>query len=163
MAKHGKTSVDAKALTTTKHMRRRKKISKGRKSEARGPSTSSFGQSSHNKTFIHPIGNTTFEPCNVHSNIMPCIKRIFPEAVKTFKTAPQHLKDVWFNEFKKRHEWDPNDEGTVRLIFEKKATRLLADALCEVRTNLASGDAVPGWISDPVFARVCMCLSACLC
>nr|GMD78152.1 uncharacterized protein LOC109173336 isoform X2 [Ipomoea batatas] len=132
MAKHGKTSVDAKALTTTKHMRRRKKISKnrkaaqripkGRKSEARGkgialpqsedlilqppsvaifedhmqirmiptppnlvrrelhdtdsertistgpstsnthmagPSTSSSGQSSHNKTFIHPIGNTT--------------------------------------------------------------------------------------------------------
>nr|GMD00032.1 putative transposase En/Spm [Ipomoea batatas] len=84
---------------------------------------------------------------------MPCIKRIFPEAVKTFKTAPQHLKDVWFNEFKKRHEWDPNDEGTVRLIFEKKAARLLADALCEVRTNLASGDAVPGWISDPVLAQ----------
>nr|GMC51169.1 putative transposase En/Spm [Ipomoea batatas] len=60
-----------------------------------------------------------------------------PRAVKTFKTAPQHLKDVWFNEFKKRHEWDPNDEGTVRLIFEKKATRLLADALCEEAvTNL---------------------------
>nr|GMD01736.1 uncharacterized protein LOC109173558 [Ipomoea batatas]GMD22535.1 uncharacterized protein LOC109173558 [Ipomoea batatas]GME01358.1 uncharacterized protein LOC109173558 [Ipomoea batatas]GME05221.1 uncharacterized protein LOC109173558 [Ipomoea batatas] len=28
MAKHGKTSVDAKAPTTSKHMRRRKKISK---------------------------------------------------------------------------------------------------------------------------------------
>nr|GMC68257.1 putative transposase En/Spm [Ipomoea batatas] len=67
------------------------------------PSTSSSGQSSHNKTFIHPIDNTIFEPCSVHRNIMPCIKRIFPEAIKTFKTAPQHLKDVWFNEFKVKH------------------------------------------------------------
>ncbi|XP_019178121.1 PREDICTED: uncharacterized protein LOC109173336 isoform X2 [Ipomoea nil] len=120
---------------------------------AGGPSRSSSELSSRNKTFIHPIGNTTFEPSSVHTNIMPCINRIFPEAVNTFKTAPQHLKDVWFNEFKKRHEWDPNDEDTVRMIFEKKAAKLLADALSDVRTRLASGNGVPGWISDPVLAQ----------
>ncbi|XP_019178342.1 PREDICTED: uncharacterized protein LOC109173558 [Ipomoea nil] len=113
---------------------------------AGGPSTSSSELSSRNKTFIHLISNTTFEPSSVHTNIMPCIKRIFPEAVKTFKTAPQHLKDVWFNEFKKRHEWDPNDEDTVRMIFEKRDAKLLADALSDVRTRLASGNGVPGWI-----------------
>ncbi|XP_019154508.1 PREDICTED: uncharacterized protein LOC109151056 isoform X2 [Ipomoea nil] len=217
MAKHGKASVDAKALTKTKNMRRRKKISKKNKSlkssmqgrncevrdlehqdsehdstlisqhnnkrkgkrtalpqsqdlllqspsaailevledlhRAEGPSTSSSELNSHNKTFIQPIGNTTFEPCSVHTDIMPCVKRIFPEAVKTFKTAPQHLKDAWFNEFKKRHEWDPNDEDTVRMIFEKRAAKLLADALSDVRTRLALGSGVPGWISDHVLAQ----------
>nr|GMC71445.1 putative transposase En/Spm [Ipomoea batatas] len=74
------------------------------------------------------------------------------EPIRSFKYAPQHLKDVWFNEFKKKHRWDPSEEDTVRLIFQKKGAKLLSDHLREARKGFAKNRAKPDWISDDVMA-----------
>nr|GMC91098.1 putative transposase En/Spm [Ipomoea batatas] len=97
-------------------------------------------------TFIRTVGGTGTPPyhtlytTNVH------------EPIRSFKYAPQHLKDVWFNEFKKKHRWDPSEEDTVRRIFQKKGAKLLSDHLREARKGFAKNRAKPYWISDDVMA-----------
>nr|GMC71506.1 putative transposase En/Spm [Ipomoea batatas] len=59
---------------------------------------------------------------------------MFTEPIKSFKYAPQHLKDVWFNEFR------------------KKGAKLLSDHLREAHEGLAKHRAKPDWISDDVMA-----------
>nr|GLL35666.1 uncharacterized protein LOC109190339 [Ipomoea trifida] len=53
------------------------------------------------RIFIRPNGIKAFEPFNAHWNIIESITWYFPEAVKTYNSAPQSMKDIWFNEFKK--------------------------------------------------------------
>nr|GLL42256.1 uncharacterized protein LOC109185045 [Ipomoea trifida] len=97
-------------------------------------------------------GPSLFEPHKAHRHIILCIQRMFTEPIRSFKYAPQHLKDVWFNEFKKKHRWDPSEEDTVRRIFQKKGAKLLLDHLREAREGFAKNRAKPDWISDDVMA-----------
>nr|GMD91145.1 putative transposase En/Spm [Ipomoea batatas] len=53
---------------------------------------------------IHPIGNKSFEPCLANREVIECVTKIFPDAIKSYSDAPQHMKDVWFNEFKVRKQ-----------------------------------------------------------
>nr|GMD05931.1 putative transposase En/Spm [Ipomoea batatas] len=85
-------------------------------------------------TFIRTVGGTAFEPHKAHRHIILCIQRMFTEPIRSFKYAPQHLKDVWFNEFK------------------KKGAKLLSDHLREAREGFAKNRAKPDWISDDVMA-----------
>ncbi|XP_056170473.1 uncharacterized protein LOC115666878 [Syzygium oleosum] len=39
----------------------------------------------------------------------------------SFSNAPQELKDLWWNEFKRKFRWDETKEYEVRRIFKKKA------------------------------------------
>nr|GMD82275.1 putative transposase En/Spm [Ipomoea batatas] len=90
-------------------------------------------------------------PNDPHRRIIECIQKAYPQAIKSFKAAPQYLKDVWFNEFKKDYRWDPLDENIVRRIFEKKGAKLLTDHLREVRVRLADKSKTkPHWIADDV-------------
>nr|GLL44967.1 putative transposase En/Spm [Ipomoea trifida] len=92
-----------------------------------------------------------FEPHSAHRRIIECIQKAYPQAIKSFKAAPQYLKDVWFNEFKKDYRWDPLEENTIRRIFEKKSAKLLTDHLREVRVRLADENKTkPHWIADDV-------------
>nr|GMD79713.1 putative transposase En/Spm [Ipomoea batatas] len=92
-----------------------------------------------------------FEPHSAHRRIIECIQKAYPQAIKSFKAAPQYLKDVWFNEFKKDYGWDPLEENTIRRIFEKKGAKLLTDHLREVRVRLADENKTkPHWIADDV-------------
>nr|GMD60622.1 putative transposase En/Spm [Ipomoea batatas] len=92
-----------------------------------------------------------FEPHSAHRRIIECIQKAYPQAIKSFKAAPQYLKDVWFNEFKKDYRWDPLEENTIRRIFEKKGAKLLTDHLREVRVRLADENKTkPHWIADDV-------------
>ncbi|XP_019190589.1 PREDICTED: uncharacterized protein LOC109185045 [Ipomoea nil] len=103
-------------------------------------------------TFIRTVGGAAFEPHTAHREIILCIQRMFTQPIKSFKYAPQHLKDVWFNEFRKKHRWDPLEEDTVRRIFQKKGAKLLSDHLREAREGLAKNRTKPNWISDDVMA-----------
>ncbi|XP_031091184.1 uncharacterized protein LOC115996154 [Ipomoea triloba] len=118
------------------------------------------------RTLIHPISEKAFEPHSAHRRIIECIQKAYPQAIKSFKAAPQYLKDVWFNEFKnalteclnrmlqlcmKDYKWDPLEENTIRRIFEKKGAKLLTDHLREVRVRLADENKTkPHWIADDV-------------
>nr|GMD35942.1 uncharacterized protein LOC109190933 [Ipomoea batatas] len=53
------------------------------------------------RIFIRPNGIKAFEPFDAHWKIIESITRYFPEGVKTYNSAPQSMKDIWFNEFKK--------------------------------------------------------------
>nr|GMC69038.1 putative transposase En/Spm [Ipomoea batatas] len=66
------------------------------------PSTPPSTIPNDRRTLIHPIGEKAFEPYSAHRGIIECIQKAYPWAIKSFKAAPQYLKDVWFNEFKVR-------------------------------------------------------------
>nr|GMC52940.1 putative transposase En/Spm [Ipomoea batatas] len=61
------------------------------------------------RIFIRPIGMKALEPYDGHRKITESITRYFPEAVKTFKGAPQSMKDIWFNEYKYQSLWDKEE------------------------------------------------------
>nr|GMD27149.1 putative transposase En/Spm [Ipomoea batatas] len=88
-------------------------------------------------TFIRTVGRVAFEPHTAHRHIILFIQRMFTQPIRSFKYAPQQLKDVWFNEFKKKHRWDPSEEDTVRCIFKKKGAKLLSDHLREAHEGFA--------------------------
>nr|GLL31419.1 hypothetical protein Itr_chr07CG09320 [Ipomoea trifida] len=95
------------------------------------PSTPPSTIPNDRRTLIHPISEKAFEPHSAHRRIIECIQKAYPQAIKSFKAAPQYLKDVWFNEFKKDYRWDPLEENTIRRIFEKRGAKLLIDHLRE--------------------------------
>nr|GMC49304.1 putative transposase En/Spm [Ipomoea batatas] len=105
------------------------------------------------RIFIRPIGMKALEPYDGHRKITESITRYFPEAVKTFKGAPQSMKDIWFNEYKKLCKWNPEDEAVIRKIYESIAARRLSDTLCQVRANLEKGKSRPKWMSNLVLAQ----------
>ncbi|XP_019170975.1 PREDICTED: dual specificity protein kinase shkD-like [Ipomoea nil] len=84
-----------------------------------------------NRPTIHPVGNNSFEPCKAHREIIDCVTKIFPDAIKSYSAAPRHMKDVWFNEFRKSYKWKPEDEEAIQRIFHSKAARRLSDTLYE--------------------------------
>nr|GMC99791.1 dual specificity protein kinase shkD-like [Ipomoea batatas] len=94
-----------------------------------------------NKPTIHPIGN--------NSEVIDCITKIFPDAIKSYSDAPRHMKDVWFNEFRKSYKWNPEDETVIQNIFHKKATKRLSDMLHQVRKQLAKDEGHPKWMTAP--------------
>nr|GMC86800.1 putative transposase En/Spm [Ipomoea batatas] len=87
------------------------------------------------RIFIRPIGMKALEPYDGHRKITESITRYFPEAVKTFKGAPQ------------------KDEAVIRKIYESIAARRLSDTLCQVRANLEKGKSRPKWMSNLVLAQ----------
>nr|GMD82187.1 putative transposase En/Spm [Ipomoea batatas] len=102
---------------------------------------------------VLPIGNKSFEPWGANRDVIECVTRIFPDAVKSYNDAPRHMKDVWFNEFRKLYKWNPEDEANIQNLFHKKAARRLSDTLSQVRKKLAKGDAQPNWMTDQVLAQ----------
>nr|GMC89600.1 putative transposase En/Spm [Ipomoea batatas] len=115
------------------------------------PSTPPSTIPNDRRTLIHPISEKAFEPHSAHRRIIECIQKAYPQAIKSFKAAPQYLKDVWFNEFKKDYRWDPLEENTIHRIFEKRGAKLLTDHLREVRVRLADKNKTkPHWIADDV-------------
>nr|GMD60210.1 putative transposase En/Spm [Ipomoea batatas] len=86
------------------------------------------------RIFIRPIGIKTLEPYDGHRKIIESITRYFPEAFKTFRSAPQN-------------------EATIRKIYEKSAAKRLSDTLSQVRANLRDGKSPPKWMSDAVLAQ----------
>nr|GMC86467.1 putative transposase En/Spm [Ipomoea batatas] len=60
--------------------------------------------SPRNRPTIHPIGNKSFEPCLANREVIECVTKIFPDAIKSYSDAPRHMKDVWFNEFRVRKQ-----------------------------------------------------------
>nr|GMD97876.1 putative transposase En/Spm [Ipomoea batatas] len=105
------------------------------------------------RIFIRPIGIKALEPYDGHRKIIESITRYFPEAFKTFRSAPQSMRDIWFNEYKKSCKWNPEDEATIRKIYEKSAAKRLSDTLSQVRANLREGKSPPKWMSDAVLAQ----------
>nr|GMC60927.1 putative transposase En/Spm [Ipomoea batatas] len=93
------------------------------------------------------------EPYDGHRKIIESITRYFPEAFKTFRSAPQSMRDIWFNEYKKSCKWNPEDEAIIRKIYEKSAAKRLSDTLSQVRANLREGKPPPKWMSDAVLAQ----------
>nr|GMC46813.1 putative transposase En/Spm [Ipomoea batatas] len=99
-----------------------------------------------------------FEPSYVPPSMIPNYHRtlIHPisekvQAIKSFKAAPQYLKDVWFNEFKKNYRWDQLEENIEHCIFEKRGAKLLIDHLREVCVGLADENKTkPHWIANDV-------------
>nr|GMD34223.1 putative transposase En/Spm [Ipomoea batatas] len=96
------------------------------------------------RIFIRPNGIKAFEPFDAHWKIIESITRYFPEAVKTYNSAPQ---------IKIACKWNPEDEAAIRHIYNKKAARRLSDTLGHVRSNLAKGKSPPQWMSSPVLAQ----------
>ncbi|XP_019193099.1 PREDICTED: uncharacterized protein LOC109187365 [Ipomoea nil] len=89
--------------------------------------------------FIRPIGMEALEPYDGHRKIIESITRYFPEAYKTFRSAPQSVKDIWFNEYKKFCKWNPEDEAVIRKIYDRNASKRLSDTLGLVRLKLKEG------------------------
>nr|GMC67113.1 putative transposase En/Spm [Ipomoea batatas] len=94
------------------------------------------------KTLIHPIDEKAFEPHSAHRENIECIQKAYSsQAIKSFKAAPQYLKDIWH----------PLEENIVRRIFTKKGAKLLTYHLREVRVGLADENKTkPHWIADDV-------------
>nr|GME13689.1 putative transposase En/Spm [Ipomoea batatas]GME13691.1 putative transposase En/Spm [Ipomoea batatas] len=106
-----------------------------------------------NRPIVRPIGNKSFELWRANRDVIEYVTKIFPNAMKSYKDAPRHMKDVWFNEFRKSYKWNLEDEATIQSLFHKKAARRLSDTLGQVRKSLGKGDAQPKWMTDQVLAQ----------
>nr|GMC62859.1 putative transposase En/Spm [Ipomoea batatas] len=106
-----------------------------------------------NQSLIDLACGPIMEPYDGHRKIIESITQYFPEAFKTFRSAPQSMRDIWFNEYKKSCKWNPEDEATIWKIYEKSAAKRLSDTLSQVRANLRDGKSPPKWMSDAVLAQ----------
>nr|GMD88281.1 putative transposase En/Spm [Ipomoea batatas] len=113
----------------------------------------SLPTSPSNRPTVRPIGNKSFEPWRANRDVIECVTKIFLDAMKSYKDARRHMKDVWFNEFRKSYKWNLEDEATIQSLFHKKAARRLSDTLGQVRKSLPKGDAQPKWMTGKVLAQ----------
>ncbi|RDY06516.1 hypothetical protein CR513_09482, partial [Mucuna pruriens] len=51
------------------------------------------------------------------------------------QTVRLEVRDLWFGEFKKEYSWDPSQEKTIRVIFEKKGSCIYKNTMNKIRNG----------------------------
>ncbi|XP_031125062.1 uncharacterized protein LOC116027503 isoform X3 [Ipomoea triloba] len=103
------------------------------------------------RELITPVGEDGFYPAKANRAIMRCIKKHFTKAVKSYRKAPPELKEVWFDEFKKRYTWREEHNTNIRRIFDAKASNQLRNTLTDIRKSWRMNKPPPKWISPEIY------------
>nr|GMD01600.1 TdcA1-ORF2 protein [Ipomoea batatas] len=90
---------------------------------------------------ITPVVKDGFEPHGANRAVIEYIKKYYKKPIISYKEAPLEVREVWFNEFKKKYRWSPEHDAAIRRNFDVKASERLSNALYDVRTGLAEGEA----------------------
>ncbi|XP_031125061.1 uncharacterized protein LOC116027503 isoform X2 [Ipomoea triloba] len=103
------------------------------------------------KELIIPVEKNGFYPAKSNRAVMVCIKKYFTKAVKTYREASPELKEVWFNEFRKRYTWREEHNTNIRRIFDAKASNQLRNTLTDIRKSWRMNKPPPKWISPEIY------------
>nr|GMD57564.1 putative transposase En/Spm [Ipomoea batatas] len=100
---------------------------------------------------ITPAVKDGFEPHGANRAVIECIKKYYKKPIISYKEAPLEVREVWFNEFKKKYRWSPEHDAAIRRNFDVKASERLSNALYDVRANKSC----PYWITPEVYKGLC--------
>nr|GMD68713.1 putative transposase En/Spm [Ipomoea batatas] len=82
---------------------------------------------------ITPAVKDGFEPHGANRAVIECIKKYYKKPIISYKEAPLEVREVWFNEFKKKYRWSPEHDAAIRRNFDVKASERLSNALYDVQ------------------------------
>nr|GMD80784.1 uncharacterized protein LOC109153188 isoform X1 [Ipomoea batatas]GME19520.1 uncharacterized protein LOC109153188 isoform X1 [Ipomoea batatas] len=103
------------------------------------------------KELITPVGKNGFYPAKSNRAVMVCIKKYFTKVVKTYREASPELKEVWFNEFRKRYTWREEHNDDIRCNFDAKASLNLSMTFSRIRKARLKNKPPPKWISPEIY------------
>nr|GMD47391.1 dual specificity protein kinase shkD-like [Ipomoea batatas] len=76
-----------------------------------------------------------FEPHGANRAVIDYIKKYYKKPIISYKEAPLKVKEVWFNEFKKKYRWIPEHDVAIQCSFDVKASERLSNALYDVHAE----------------------------
>ncbi|XP_056166391.1 uncharacterized protein LOC130137897 [Syzygium oleosum] len=70
---------------------------------------------------IAPFGDSFTDSTHVVRRLNKIIDNYWMGQFSSWTTAPKEVKELWWNEFKRKFRWDEAEEKEVKRIFKKKA------------------------------------------
>ncbi|XP_031104237.1 uncharacterized protein LOC116007641 isoform X2 [Ipomoea triloba] len=76
-----------------------------------------------------------FEPHGANRAMIYYIKKYYKKPIISYKEAPLKVKEVWFNELKKKYGWILEHDVAIQCNFDVKASERLSNTLYDVRAE----------------------------
>ncbi|XP_052723730.1 uncharacterized protein LOC128193692 [Vigna angularis] len=99
---------------------------------------------SNSRPMITPVGGGFYPTKTASKVITATIKEQFDEPWLTWGAIPKSTRDVFFERFKRRVSWKPEDEEKVKKNFHTKASHRLSEMYKKARTLGKR----PDWLGD---------------
>ncbi|XP_052735856.1 uncharacterized protein LOC108336651 [Vigna angularis] len=99
---------------------------------------------SNSRPMITPVGGGFYPTKTASKAITATIKEQFDEPWLTWGAIPKSTRDVFFERFKRRVSWKPEDEEKVKKNYHTKASHRLSEMYKKARTLGKR----PDWLGD---------------
>ncbi|XP_047148209.1 uncharacterized protein LOC124820541 [Vigna umbellata] len=89
---------------------------------------------SNSRPMITPVGGGFYPTKTASKAITATIKQQFDEPWLTWGSIPKSTRDVFFERFKRKVSWKPEDEEKVKKNYHTKASHRLSEMYKKART-----------------------------
>ncbi|XP_056161913.1 uncharacterized protein LOC130135997 [Syzygium oleosum] len=89
---------------------------------------------------IWPCGDSFTDATYVVRELNKIVNNCWMGQYISFSSAPKEVKNLWWNEFKRKFRWDEMEENEVRRIFKKKAGDHMRNVMNKAKRNQQKPD-----------------------
>ncbi|KAI3412474.1 J domain-containing protein [Psidium guajava] len=89
---------------------------------------------------IFPYGDSFTDATYVVRQLNKIVNNYWRGEWISYSSAPEEVKDLWWNEFKRKFKWDEMEEDEVRRIFKKKAGDHIRNVMNKAKTRQVKPD-----------------------
>ncbi|XP_048128343.1 uncharacterized protein LOC115742148 [Rhodamnia argentea] len=102
------------------------------------------GGEEDSRLIICPYGDSFTDATYVVRQLNKIVNNYWRGPWNSYGSAPKQVKDLWWNEFKRKFSWDETEEDEVRRIFKKKAGDHIRNVMNKAKRSQGKPDFIIG-------------------
>ncbi|XP_048127820.1 uncharacterized protein LOC125312741 [Rhodamnia argentea] len=97
-----------------------------------------------NRLIIYPYGDSFMDATYVVRQLNKIVNNYWRGPWNSYSSTPKQVKDLWWNEFKRKFNWNEMEEDEVRRIFKKKAGDHIQNVMNKAKRSQGKPDFITG-------------------